>query len=90
MDKEISELKAKIVRLRVKVAQGIELLERLLKKYTKAEADNTAKDKRISELKVALEKISHIENEWDGYIPECEVCCKVQTIAEKALNPKDN
>lgn len=38
-----------------------------------------------AELLVALKRISDIENDWDGAIPECDVCCKIKEIAEQAI-----
>ena len=36
-------------------------------------------------LKEALKEIKQVEDIWDDWIPECDVCCKVQDIAEQAL-----
>ena len=44
----------------------------------------------IAKLKEALEKIKQIEDAWDNCIPECNVCCKVQEIAIKALKGGQN
>ena len=40
---------------------------------------------RIKELEDALIKIKTIEDDWDNAIPECNVCYRVQEIAEQAL-----
>ena len=56
-----------------------DMLENVDKAIT---AWNTRTDDVLLE---ALEKISHIENEWNGCIPECEICCKVQEIAVQAI-----
>ena len=45
-------------------------------------ADSQVENERLKE---ALKEIKAIEDMWDNCIPECNVCLKVQDIAEQAL-----